>query len=101
MLVVLQVYGGKGEQTHRQIHLGGSAQQVALAKQRVDEYVYSQLIQKAGGQLSVSHEAGMVTTLPPAYASAATLPPVYATYTSSTANQPAPYFGQSFHASPV
>ncbi|CAK9146200.1 unnamed protein product [Ilex paraguariensis] len=49
----IKVYGAKGEQTHRQIHLGGSSQQVALAKLRVDEYVYSQLIQQAGGQQSV------------------------------------------------
>ncbi|RVW84475.1 KH domain-containing protein HEN4 [Vitis vinifera] len=46
-------YGGKGEQNHRQIQFGGSAQQVALAKQRVDEYIYSQLMQQAGAQHSV------------------------------------------------
>ncbi|KAK9266144.1 hypothetical protein L1049_018939 [Liquidambar formosana] len=48
----IKVYGGKGEQKLRQIHFGGSAQQVALAKQRVDEYIYSQLIQQAGAQHS-------------------------------------------------
>ncbi|CAA3012808.1 poly(rC)-binding 4-like [Olea europaea subsp. europaea] len=47
----IKVYGGRGEQTQRQIHLGGSAQQVALAKQRVDEYVYAELMRQAGGQL--------------------------------------------------
>ncbi|XP_062073237.1 flowering locus K homology domain-like isoform X3 [Humulus lupulus] len=46
----IKVYGGKGEQHQRQIQFGGSTQQVALAKQRVDEYIYSQLIQQAGGQ---------------------------------------------------
>ncbi|XP_058737498.1 uncharacterized protein LOC131609725 [Vicia villosa] len=44
---MIKVYGGKGEQKHRQIQFGGSAQQVALAKQRVDEYIYSQLIQQS------------------------------------------------------
>ncbi|KAK2977833.1 hypothetical protein RJ640_014579, partial [Escallonia rubra] len=48
----IKVYGGKGEQKQRQLHLGGSAQQVALAKQRVDEYIYSQMIQQAGAQQS-------------------------------------------------
>ncbi|KAF3440087.1 hypothetical protein FNV43_RR18365 [Rhamnella rubrinervis] len=43
---MIKVYGGKGEQKHRQIQFGGNAQQVALAKQRVDEYIYSQLIQQ-------------------------------------------------------
>ncbi|XP_015060955.1 flowering locus K homology domain-like [Solanum pennellii] len=46
----IKVHGGKGEQKQRQVHLGGSAQQVALAKQRVDEYVYSQLMLQAGGE---------------------------------------------------
>lgn len=46
----IKVHGGKGEQKQRQVHLGGNAQQVALAKQRVDEYVYSQLMLQAGGE---------------------------------------------------
>ncbi|XP_034709630.1 poly(rC)-binding protein 4-like isoform X5 [Vitis riparia] len=50
---MIKVYGGKGEQNHRQIQFGGSAQQVALAKQRVDEYIYTQLMQQAGAQHSV------------------------------------------------
>ncbi|KAJ7962010.1 KH domain-containing protein [Quillaja saponaria] len=45
---MIKVYGGKGEQKHRQIQFGGSAQQVALARQRVDEYIYSQYIQQGG-----------------------------------------------------
>ncbi|PRQ57297.1 putative K domain-containing protein [Rosa chinensis] len=45
---MIKVYGGKGEQKHRQIQFCGNPQQVALAKQRVDEYIYSQLIQQAG-----------------------------------------------------
>ncbi|CAL0302898.1 unnamed protein product [Lupinus luteus] len=49
---MIKVYGGKGEQKHRQIQFGGSAEQVALAKQRVDEYIYSQLIQQTGPQES-------------------------------------------------
>ncbi|KAG8391549.1 hypothetical protein BUALT_Bualt01G0199200 [Buddleja alternifolia] len=47
----IKVYGGRGEQTQRQIHLDGTAQQVALAKQRVDEYVYAELMRQAGGTL--------------------------------------------------
>ncbi|KAL8500250.1 hypothetical protein ACS0TY_020017 [Phlomoides rotata] len=47
----IKVYGARGEQNQRQIHLGGSTQQVALAKQRVDEYVYAELMRQAGGQL--------------------------------------------------
>ncbi|KAL5571669.1 hypothetical protein UlMin_021266 [Ulmus minor] len=46
----IKVYGGKGEQNQRQIQFGGTAQQVALAKQRVDEYIYSQLIEEARAQ---------------------------------------------------
>ncbi|WVZ06602.1 hypothetical protein V8G54_019948 [Vigna mungo] len=53
---MIKVYGGKGEQKHRQIQFGGSAQQVALAKQRVDEYIYSQLIQQTGTQQSAQLE---------------------------------------------
>jgi len=49
---MIKVYGGKSEQKHRQIQFGGSAQQVALAKQRVDEYIYSQFIQQASAQQS-------------------------------------------------
>ncbi|XP_031392894.1 poly(rC)-binding protein 4-like isoform X2 [Punica granatum] len=43
---MIKVYGGRGEQKHRHIQFGGNAQQVALAKQKVDEYIYSQLIQQ-------------------------------------------------------
>ncbi|CAN6566567.1 unnamed protein product [Malus baccata var. baccata] len=43
---MVKVYGGKGEQKHRQVQFCGSAHQVALAKQRVDEYIYSQLVQQ-------------------------------------------------------
>ncbi|CAA0842731.1 Unknown protein [Striga hermonthica] len=50
----IKVYGARGEQTQRQIHLGGNAQQVALAKQRVDEYVYAELMRQTGGQLPPS-----------------------------------------------
>ncbi|XP_050236424.1 uncharacterized protein LOC126686427 [Mercurialis annua] len=45
---VIKVHGGKGERKHRSIQFGGTAQQVALAKQRVDEYIYSQLVQQSG-----------------------------------------------------
>ncbi|XP_030465084.2 uncharacterized protein LOC115684482 isoform X2 [Syzygium oleosum] len=48
----IKVYGGKGEQKHRQIQFGGTAQQVALAKQKVDEYIYSQLTQADAQQLT-------------------------------------------------
>ncbi|KAL6569310.1 hypothetical protein OROMI_013824 [Orobanche minor] len=47
----IKVHGGRGEQTQRQIHLSGSPQQITLAKQRVDEYVYAELMRQAGGQL--------------------------------------------------
>ncbi|KAG6680168.1 hypothetical protein I3842_13G027700 [Carya illinoinensis] len=50
---MIKVYGGKVEQKHRQIQFGGSTQQVALTKQRVDEYIYSQLIQQASAQQQV------------------------------------------------
>ncbi|KAF2303553.1 hypothetical protein GH714_019112 [Hevea brasiliensis] len=58
---MIKVYGGKGEQKHRHIQFGGTAQQVALAKQRVDEYIYSQLVQQAGAQAqpSLGDEAGI------------------------------------------
>ncbi|XP_022734839.1 poly(rC)-binding protein 4-like isoform X2 [Durio zibethinus] len=46
----IKVYGGKGEQNMRHIQFSGSSQQVALAKQRVDECIYSQMIQQAGTQ---------------------------------------------------
>ncbi|XVF79785.1 hypothetical protein PTKIN_Ptkin15bG0017400 [Pterospermum kingtungense] len=46
----IKVYGGKGEQNVRHIQFSGSSQQVALAKQRVDECIYSQMIQQAGTQ---------------------------------------------------
>ncbi|KDP28833.1 hypothetical protein JCGZ_14604 [Jatropha curcas] len=52
---MIKVYGGKGEQEHRQIQFGGTAQQVALAKQRVDEYIYFQLVQQAGAQPQQSY----------------------------------------------
>ncbi|KAM1115775.1 hypothetical protein TB2_006286 [Malus domestica] len=45
--------GGKGEQKHRQVQFCGSAQQVALAKQIADEYIYSQLVQQPGAQQPV------------------------------------------------
>ncbi|XP_019434260.1 PREDICTED: poly(rC)-binding protein 4-like isoform X2 [Lupinus angustifolius] len=47
---MIKVYGGKGEQKHRQIQFGGSAEQVALVKQRVGGYIYSQLLLQAGTQ---------------------------------------------------
>ncbi|XP_022960113.1 flowering locus K homology domain-like isoform X2 [Cucurbita moschata] len=46
----IKVCGGRGEQNYRQLQFGGSAEQVALAKQRVDEYIYSQLMRQAGVQ---------------------------------------------------
>ncbi|XVF22799.1 hypothetical protein REPUB_Repub12eG0202000 [Reevesia pubescens] len=46
----IKVYGGKGEQNVRHIQFSGSSQQVALAKQRVDECIYYQMIQQAGTQ---------------------------------------------------
>ncbi|KAG5538705.1 hypothetical protein RHGRI_019312 [Rhododendron griersonianum] len=64
----IKVHGGKGEHNHRQIHIGGSAQQisdalqVALAKQRIDEYVYSQFIQQVGAQQLIDPASGLMNT---------------------------------------
>ncbi|KAK3189128.1 hypothetical protein Dsin_028689 [Dipteronia sinensis] len=41
---------GKVNKKQRHIQFGGSIQQVALAKQWIGEYIYSQLIQHAGAQ---------------------------------------------------
>ncbi|KAM7508831.1 hypothetical protein LguiA_019284 [Lonicera macranthoides] len=86
----IKVYGGRGEQKLRQIHLGGSAQQVALAKQRVDEYIYSQMMQQAGGQqIQIPvQETGMIAAHGPIFMSTAT-------------NQAPAYYGPSFHAPPL
>ncbi|KAA8515869.1 hypothetical protein F0562_019048 [Nyssa sinensis] len=87
----IKVHGGKGEQKHRQIHLAGSAQQVALAKQRVDEYIYSQLVQQVGAQQSVDNQSVMMAALAPIYTSAATAQaPAYPAYP-----------GLPFHAPPM
>ncbi|CAH1416078.1 unnamed protein product [Lactuca virosa] len=63
----IKVHGGKGENKHRQIHLGGSAQQVALAKQRVDEYIYTQMMQETGGQQSMVDETAALMAGPMYY----------------------------------
>ncbi|GFZ00680.1 hypothetical protein Acr_14g0003150 [Actinidia rufa] len=84
----IKVYGGKGEQKFRQLHIGGSAQQVAMAKQRVDEYTYSQFIQQAGAQHPVDPSTGMMSTLAP-----------YFTVTNT--NQVPAYPGLPFHAPPL
>ncbi|GLU00387.1 hypothetical protein SLE2022_177640 [Rubroshorea leprosula] len=55
---MIKVYGGKGEQKQRHIQFGGSAQQVALAKQRVDEYIYSQVMQQAGAEQTGAYSFG-------------------------------------------
>ncbi|KAK9911058.1 hypothetical protein M0R45_034982 [Rubus argutus] len=57
---MIKVYGGKGEQKHRQIQFCGNAQQVALAKQRVDEYIYSQLIQQAGNSNGEAENSDLI-----------------------------------------
>ncbi|XP_024960516.1 poly(rC)-binding protein 4-like [Cynara cardunculus var. scolymus] len=76
----IKVHGGKGENKHRQIHLGGSAQQVALAKQRVDEYIYTQMMQQTGGQQPMGNDL-MAAQAPPMFyppvAPQATLPLAY------------------------
>ncbi|KAL2330137.1 hypothetical protein Fmac_017718 [Flemingia macrophylla] len=71
---MIKVYGGKGEQKHRQIQFGGSAQQVALAKQRVDEYIYSQLIQQTGTQQSADTEQRLKKTFAQALHNACDVP---------------------------
>ncbi|XP_059633878.1 KH domain-containing protein At4g18375-like [Cornus florida] len=65
----IKVHGGKGEQKERQIHLGGSAQQVSLAKQRIDEYIHSQLVQQAGTHQSIDSKD--TTDLAPIFTSTA------------------------------
>ncbi|XAR54176.1 hypothetical protein NMG60_11029198 [Bertholletia excelsa] len=85
----IKVYGGKGEQKHRQIHIGGSLQQVSLAKQRIDEYIYSQFIQQAGSQQAVDPAAGMMTSLAPFFTSTAAN---QAPFFTSTATVRAPFF---------
>ncbi|KAI3444770.1 hypothetical protein Pfo_001435 [Paulownia fortunei] len=118
----IKVYGGRGEQTQRQIHLGGSAQQVALAKQRVDEYVYAELMRQAGGQLQQTagqfqqfstqqpmpdmsntlyqgygHAHGLYATSNQEAGMMATLPPMYA---STATNQAPPYYGHQSYPAP-
>ncbi|XP_010275377.1 PREDICTED: poly(rC)-binding protein 4-like [Nelumbo nucifera] len=44
----IKVSGERGEQAQRQIHFGGSAQQVAWAKKLVDDYIFSQAIRQSG-----------------------------------------------------
>ncbi|KAL3516881.1 hypothetical protein ACH5RR_023783 [Cinchona calisaya] len=117
----IKVYGGKGEQTQRQIHLGGSIQQVSLAKQRIDEYVYSQLMQQSGVQpipavsntqlfqansyvqantllQSYGHDNGLYMNSNPGTGMVPSLAPVYP---STTVDQAAAYYGQSFQAPPI
>ncbi|GFS35561.1 hypothetical protein Acr_00g0040630 [Actinidia rufa] len=84
----IKVYGGKGEQKFRQLHIGGSAQQVALAKQRVDEYTYSQFIQQAGAQQPIDPSAGMMNTLAPYF-------------TPTNTNEVPAFPGLPFHAPPL
>ncbi|XP_057765800.1 uncharacterized protein LOC130986414 [Salvia miltiorrhiza] len=121
----IKVYGGRGEQTQRQIHLGGSAQQVALAKQRVDEYVYAELMRQAGGQLQLTaagqlqqypaqqpmpdmsntlyqgygHAPGLYTSSNHDVGMMAALPPMFAS--STTTQAPHYYAHQSYPAPPL
>lgn len=44
----IKVSGEKGEKEQRQIHFGGSPQQVTLAKELVQRCIYSQLLQQGG-----------------------------------------------------
>ncbi|KAK4416060.1 Poly(rC)-binding protein 4 [Sesamum alatum] len=121
----IKVYGGKGEHTQRQIHLGGSAQQVALAKQRVDEYVYAELMRQAGGQLqqtagqlqqvatqqpiadlsntlyqSYGYTHGFYTQSSQEAGMMASLPPIYAPGAASTATNQASYYGHQTYPAP-
>ncbi|XP_031113991.1 poly(rC)-binding protein 4-like [Ipomoea triloba] len=125
----IKVYGGKGEQKQRQIHLGGSAQQVALAKQRIDEYVYSQLMLQTGGQqlqetvqlqqsLQLQQTMQLQQPIPDASASllqgytqghglyvnsnqgGAMMASYPQVYSSTAANQAPAYYGQSYYPAP-
>ncbi|KAG6410358.1 hypothetical protein SASPL_128416 [Salvia splendens] len=111
----VKVYGGRGEQTQRQIHLGGSAQQVALAKQRVDEYVYAELMRQSGGQMQLTasgqlqqyptqqpmlcHAPGLYTTSNHDVGMMSALQPMYAS--SATTQAPQYYANQSYPAPPL
>ncbi|KAL7120995.1 hypothetical protein ACP275_02G156400 [Erythranthe tilingii] len=111
----IKVHGARGEQTQRQIHLSGGAQQVALAKLRVDEYVYAELMRQAGGQLpqtsvqlqqystpqpmpdmsntvnqSYGHAHGLYATSNQETGMMATLPQMYP---PTATNQGPPYYG--------
>ncbi|XP_076920810.1 flowering locus K homology domain-like [Bidens hawaiensis] len=83
----IKVHGGKGENKHRQIHLGGSAQQVALAKQRIDEYIYTQMMQQTGGQHSMNNNDSV------ALMAAAQAPPMFYPPVPSQATLPLAYYG--------
>ncbi|VFQ75796.1 unnamed protein product [Cuscuta campestris] len=126
----IKVHGGKGEQNHRQIHLGGSAQQVALAKQRIDEYIYSQLLLQSGSQplqetMQLQQSLQLQQTMqlqPPISNASATMLQGYsqghglyvnstqagavmashsqAYSSSSAANQASAYYGQSYYSAP-
>lgn len=120
----IKVYGGRGEQTQRQIHLGGSSQQIALAKQRVDEYVYAELMRQAGGPLQLTvgqlqqyssqqpmpdmsntlyqgygHAPALYTTSNHEVGMMAVLPPIYAS--AATTQAPPYYTHQSYPAPPL
>ncbi|KAK1418482.1 hypothetical protein QVD17_27627 [Tagetes erecta] len=82
----IKVHGGKGENKHRQIQLGGSAQQVALAKQRVDEYIYTQMMQQSGGQHSMMNDPAVLMT-------AAQAPPMFYPPVRPQATLPLAYYG--------
>ncbi|KAH7863600.1 hypothetical protein Vadar_019715 [Vaccinium darrowii] len=86
----IKVHGGKGAQNHRQIHISGSAQQVALAKQRIDEHVYSEFIQQVGAQQFDPASGLMTTALSPFFPSA-----------TSTSQVPAYPPGLPYYAPPM
>ncbi|CAA0842730.1 Unknown protein [Striga hermonthica] len=118
----IKVYGARGEQTQRQIHLGGNAQQVALAKQRVDEYVYAELMRQTGGQLppsavqfqqipsqqpvpdssnalyqSYAHPHALYTTSNQESGLMTAIPPIYGT---TAMNQVPPYYDPKSYPAP-
>ncbi|KAL8239739.1 hypothetical protein R6Q59_016306 [Mikania micrantha] len=82
----IKVHGGKGENKRRQIHLGGSAQQVALAKRRVDEYIYTQMMQQTSGHPSmINNPEGLLV--------AAQAPPIIYPPVPPQASLPLAYYG--------
>lgn len=95
----IKVHGGKGTNNHRQIHLGGSALQVALAKQRIDEYIYDQMMQQTGGQqLMISDQVALMAAQAPLFYPS--VPPEDTVPLPPGVTLPPPYYGVPYPYGP-